>query len=122
MVSLVSQNRLSLDHQSRASAAYLAITAFYKAKALQKTLHRAPSPQDATTTDIVKLMLRGRSLRFIAHRLNIPVSEVTNRVAAASKDFPEGSNIELVARILYAPKPVKQGHRAAVKQAAAQAV
>lgn len=104
MVSFVSTQPRELDDQTKAITMFLAMTVFHRAKDLQK-LRRPPAlVQDAITDEVVKLMLRGRSLRFIAEKLNIPPRELEACVEKASRNFPEGSNIALVARILYAPR------------------
>lgn len=107
MVSFVSEQRRVIDDQTKALTIYLSMTAFQRAKELQSSMPPANVPQDAMTCGIVKLMLRGRSLRHIAEKLNIPVREVSERVEQAARHFPEGSNIAVVARVLYAPRPIR---------------
>lgn len=115
MVSFVSDQRRVLDTHTKAYSVFLAFTAFQRGKDLQNAQRPEPVRHDPVTADIVKLMLRGRSLRLIAEKLAIPASEVAMRVEKAREHFPEGSNIALVAQVLYAPHPLARTRAAAPK-------
>ncbi len=100
-VSFVDHELVCLGEQETAAATYVCLLLFNRARQLRDRSGPVLVIADPATREIAKLMLRGRSLRFIADRTRLPVAEVNQRIDTFRDQLPLGSNIELLARVLY---------------------
>lgn len=116
LVSIMGDKQDRLTYADAAMAAYLSIALFNRVERLAATASNTASI-DADTRATLKLMLRGRSLQFMSQKLGVSVSEVAKRVEAARVAAPSGSQIDLIARALYAP-PARTHRRSSIRTAA----
>lgn len=116
LVSIMGEKQDRLAHADAAMAAYLSIALFNRVEQLAATTCNTATI-DADTRATLKLMLRGRSLQFMSQKLGVSVSEVAKRVEAARVAAPSGSQIDLIARALYAP-PARTQRRSSLRAAA----
>lgn len=113
IISFVGTTERKLVASEIAVARYLADRLFDRARRLRPAVPAGPAVGDDVTAQIVRMMFRGRSLRFMAARLDLPVREIVSRIAAARDQLAAGSDLELIARTLYPKRTLPRTHEAA---------
>lgn len=101
MVSFVSEQSTTPSVETLAWARYLADLLVDRARAIRASHRIVSLPADDTTAQLVKMIFRGRSLRYMAEKLDLPQSEIARRIQDTKAAFPVGSDLELIARTLY---------------------